>query len=313
MDLVCPKKRHRSAEPSWIFKIRLRKKCDFSLSALATGRASCCFSGVSAVTNISTYRFAELSGLKELREDLITNCKAWNLKGTILLSTEGINLFVAGAAESIDLLLEKLRAIPGLEGLEPKVSLSDTQPFNRMLVRLKKEIISFGVEAVRPANYTSPKLSAKELKRWLDEGRPVTLLDTRNDYEVQLGTFKNAIIPNINTFREFPAAVRKLPDELKDQPVVMFCTGGIRCEKAGPFMELEGFNNIYQLDGGILKYFEECGGDHYDGECFVFDQRVGVDPGLRESDYAVCFACQAPLDTTDQEDSRYVHGVSCPR
>ncbi|MEO7100351.1 MAG: sulfurtransferase [Luteolibacter sp.] len=267
---------------------------------------------MTAVTNISTYRFAELNGLKELREDLITNCKAWELKGTILLSTEGINLFVAGAAESIDLLLEKLRAIPGLEGLEPKVSLSETQPFNRMLVRLKKEIISFGVEAVRPANYTSPKLAARELKRWLDEGRPVTLLDTRNDYEVQLGTFKNAIIPNINTFREFPAAVRKLPDELKDQPVVMFCTGGIRCEKAGPFMELEGFNNIYQLDGGILKYFEECGGDHYDGECFVFDQRVGVDPGLRESDYAVCFACQAPLDSTDQEDPRYVHGVSCP-
>jgi len=281
-------------------------------NALSSPQASCCFSGVFSVTNISTYRFAELSGLKELREDLITSCKVWELKGTILLSTEGINLFVAGAADSINLLLEKLRAIPGLEGLEPKVSLSDSQPFNRMLVRLKKEIISFGVEAVRPANYTSPKLPAKELKRWLDEGRPVTLLDTRNDYEVQLGTFKNAIIPHINTFREFPDAVRKLPDELKDQPVVMFCTGGIRCEKAGPFMELEGFNNIYQLEGGILKYFEECGGDHYDGECFVFDQRVGVDPGLRESDYAVCFACQAPLDTKDQEDPRYVHGTSCP-
>ncbi len=281
-------------------------------NALSSLRASCCFSGVSAVTNISTYRFAELTGLKDLREDLITACKRWGLKGTILLSTEGINLFVAGAAESIDLLLEKLRSIPGLEGLEPKVSISETQPFNRMLVRLKKEIISFGVEAVRPANYTSPKLGAKELKRWLDEGRPVTLLDTRNDYEVKLGTFKGAIIPHINTFREFPDVVRKLPEALKDQPVVMFCTGGIRCEKAGPFMELEGFNQIYQLDGGILKYFEECGGAHYDGECFVFDQRVGVDPGLRESDYAVCFACQAPLDTADQEDPRYVHGVSCP-
>lgn len=264
------------------------------------------------ITNISTYRFAELSGLKNLREELIADCKAWALKGTILLSTEGINLFVAGAAESIDRLLEKLRAIPGLEDLQPKVSLSETQPFNRMLVRLKKEIISFGVEAVRPANYTSPKLSAKELKSWLDEGKPVTLLDTRNDYEVKLGTFKNAIIPHINTFREFPDAVRKLPDELKHQPVVMFCTGGIRCEKAGPFMELEGFEQIYQLDGGILKYFEECGGDHYDGECFVFDQRVGLDPGLRETSSAICFACQAPLDLNDQEDPRYVEGVSCP-
>ncbi|RYD48770.1 MAG: pseudouridine synthase, partial [Verrucomicrobiaceae bacterium] len=151
-----------------------------------------------------------------------------------------------------------------------------------------------------------------ELKKWLDEGRPVTLLDTRNDYEVKLGTFKGAIIPNINTFREFPAAVRELPAELKDQPVVMFCTGGIRCEKAGPFMEQEGFNNIYQLDGGILKYFEECGGDHYDGECFVFDQRVGVDPGLNESDHAICYACQAPLTKADQDDPRHVVGVSCP-
>ncbi len=267
---------------------------------------------MSAVTNISTYRFAALTGLKDLREELTAFCKAWNLKGTILLSTEGINLFVAGEADAIDLLLNKLRQIPGLEALEPKVSISDKQPFNRMLVRVKKEIISFGMESIRPADYTSPKIAAAELKRWLDEGRPVTLLDTRNDYEVQLGTFKGALIPHINTFREFPDAVRKLPPALKDQPVVMFCTGGIRCEKAGPFMEQEGFKNIYQLDGGILKYFEECGGDHYDGECFVFDQRVGVDPGLRESNFAVCFACQAPLDTADQEDPRHVEGVSCP-
>jgi UPF0176 protein len=267
---------------------------------------------VSAVTNISTYRFAPLTGLKPLREELQASCKAWGLKGTILLSTEGVNLFVAGAAESINLLLEKLRAVPGLEDLTPKVSLSETQPFNRMLVRLKKEIISFGVDAVRPADYTSPKIAPKELKRWLDAGKPVTLLDTRNDYEVKLGTFKGAIDPDIKTFRGFPDAVRKLPAELRDQPVVMFCTGGIRCEKAGPFMEMEGFRQIYQLDGGILNYFEECGGDHYDGDCFVFDQRVGVDPALCESDHAVCFACLAPLDRTDQEDPRYVQGKSCP-
>jgi UPF0176 protein len=267
---------------------------------------------VSSVTNISSYCFAELSDLKDLRESLIAACKSWNLKGTILLSTEGINLFVAGEAASIDLLMERLHAVKGLENLTPKVSISDKQPFNRMLVRIKKEIISFGMESIRPANYTSPKLAATELKKWLDEGRSITLLDTRNDYEVKLGTFKGAIIPQINTFREFPAAVRNLPESLKEQPVVMFCTGGIRCEKAGPFMENEGFRNIYQLDGGILKYFEECGGDHYEGECFVFDQRVGVDPGLRESDFAVCFACQAPLDAADQEDPRHVEGVSCP-
>ena len=267
---------------------------------------------MSAVTNISTYRFAALADLKELREELISFCKARELKGTILLSSEGINLFVAGLAEDIESLLEKLRTVPGLEGLEPKVSISDKQPFNRMLVRIKREIISFGMESIRPANYTSPKIAATDLKCWLDEGRPITLLDTRNDYEVKLGTFKGALIPNINTFREFPDAVRKLPEALKDQPVVMFCTGGIRCEKAGPFMEQEGFREIYQLDGGILKYFEECGGDHYEGECFVFDQRVGVDPGLQESGYAICFACQAPLTEADQQDPRHVEGVSCP-
>ncbi|MBX3741876.1 MAG: sulfurtransferase [Akkermansiaceae bacterium] len=267
---------------------------------------------MSAVTNIAAYRFAPLSGLKELRERLIADCKAWGLKGTILLSTEGINLFVAGAGDSIERLMGLLRTVPGLETLEPKVSESDTQPFNRMLVRIKKEIISFGFESIRPAEYTSRKIAAKELKQWLDEGKPVTLLDTRNDYEVKLGTFRNAIIPHIDTFRQFPDAVRKLPEELKGQPVVMFCTGGIRCEKAGPFMEMEGYNDIYQLDGGILKYFEEVGGDHYDGECFVFDQRVGVDPALKETDTAVCYACQAPLDAAEQEDPRHVPGVSCP-
>jgi RluA family pseudouridine synthase len=253
-----------------------------------------------------------MSGLKELRAELLALCEAARLKGTILLSTEGVNLFVAGSAEGIGLLLEKLRSIPGLEKLEPKVSLSETQPFNRMLVRIKREIISFGMEDIRTDEHTSPKLPAAELKRWLDEGRPVTLLDTRNDYEVKLGTFKGALIPHIDTFRQFPDAVRKLPAELKNQPVVMFCTGGIRCEKAGPFMEREGFKDVHQLDGGILKYFEECGGAHYEGECFVFDQRVGVDPALRESDYAVCFACQAPLDAVDQQDPRHVEGVSCP-
>lgn len=264
------------------------------------------------VTNLAAYRFVELSGLKGLREELLALCKEAGLKGTILLSVEGINLFVAGAAEGISRLMARLRVIPGLGDFEGKVSESGDQPFRRMLVRIKREIISFGVEGVEPGKRTSPKLSPKELKRWLDEGRKVTLLDTRNDYEVKLGTFKGAVVPDIRTFREFPQAVRELPAAMKDETVVMFCTGGIRCEKAGPFMEMEGFRNIYQLDGGILKYFEECGGDHYDGECFVFDQRVGVDPALQETDTAVCYACQAPLNAEDQEDTRYVEGKTCP-
>jgi UPF0176 protein len=264
------------------------------------------------ILNIAAYQFLPLSDLKPLRARLQALCKTANLKGTILLSPEGINLFVAGATESIGELLAELRSWPGLQNLQPKVSETDHQPFRRMLVRLKKEIIAFGVEGIDPSKRTSPKLSAKELKLWLDEGRPVTLLDTRNDYEVKLGTFRNALTIGIDHFREFPEAVAKLPDELKERPIVMFCTGGIRCEKAGPFMEREGFKSIFQLEGGILKYFEECGGEHYDGECFVFDQRVGLDPSLHETQSSQCFRCQTPLSETDQQDARYVRGESCP-
>ncbi len=265
-----------------------------------------------AVTNIAAYKFAPLADLKPLRERLLAQCRAWNLKGTILLSAEGINLFVAGPRAEIDRLVAELRAIDGLAELAPKYSESDRQPFTRMLVRIKKEIIAFGVEGIDPARRTSPKLPAATLRQWLDEGRPLTLLDTRNDYEVKLGTFRGARTLAIDHFRQFPDAVAKLPAEMKAQPIVMFCTGGIRCEKAGPFMEHEGFANVFQLDGGILKYFEEVGGAHYDGECFVFDQRVGVDPALLETGAAQCFVCQSPLTAEEQADPRTVAHESCP-
>ena len=263
-------------------------------------------------TNISTYRFAPLTHLKPLRESLLEKCKGWGLKGTILLSTEGINMFVAGPREKIDLLMQEIWKIPGLEGLAPKYSESAHQPFTRMLVRIKKEIIAFGVEGIDPAKRTSPKLKAAELKKWLDEGRPLTLLDTRNDYEVKLGTFDKALPIGVDHFRDFPSAVAKLPEKMKDEPIVMFCTGGIRCEKAGPYMESVGFKHIFQLDGGILKYFEEVGGAHYQGDCFVFDQRVGVDPSLAETPDSQCFACLSPLKSEEQKDPRYVLGKSCP-
>ncbi len=264
------------------------------------------------VVNISAYQFVPLNNLPALRERLLGKCKACGLKGTILLSAEGINAFVAGSRDDIDSLLTELRAVPGLENFSPKISVSDKQPFNRMLVRIKKEIIAFGVPGIEPAKRTAPKLAPRELKRWLDEGRPLTLLDTRNDYEIKVGTFKNAVTLGIDHFRSFPTAIQQLPAEIKQQPVVMFCTGGIRCEKAGPYMEREGFEQVFQLDGGILKYFEECGGEHYSGDCFVFDKRVGVDPGLAESDNSLCFNCLEPLSVADQEDYRYVYGQSCP-
>ena len=262
--------------------------------------------------NIAAYKFAYLDDLKARRTRLLALCQEAALKGTILLSPEGVNLFVAGAEEGIGRLLAELRSWPGLAELTPKVSETDHQPFRRMLVRLKKEIIAFGVPGIDPAQRTSPKLAPQELKRWLDEGRPVTLLDTRNDYEVRLGTFRNALPIGVDHFRNFPEAVRRLPSELKEQPIVMFCTGGIRCEKAGPFMEREGFRHIFQLEGGILKYFEDCGGEHYDGQCFVFDQRVGLDAGLHETEATVCFQCQTPLTEADQKDPRHMPGRSCP-
>jgi len=264
------------------------------------------------IVNIAAYKFLPLTDLRSLRTRLQSLCKDASLKGTILLSHEGINLFVAGTAPGIAQLLAELRSWPGLEDLQPKRSETDHQPFRRMLVRLKKEIIAFGVEGIDPARRTSPKLPAKELKRWLDEGRPITLLDTRNDYEVKLGTFRNAVPIGIDHFRDFPQAVAQLPPELKKQPIVMFCTGGIRCEKAGPYMEREGFESVYQLDGGILKYFEDVGAEHYEGECFVFDQRVGLDPSRHETGSSQCFNCQSPLRPADQEHPHYVPGKSCP-
>jgi len=267
---------------------------------------------MTTATNIAAYHFVRLEGLKTLRSRLLALCREENLKGTILLSGEGINLFVAGGGEGIENLLAELRRIGGLEDLAVKFSESDHQPFTRMLVRIKKEIIAFGVEGIDPGQHTVPKVSAATLKQWIDEGRPLTLLDTRNDYEIKLGTFSGAKSLGLDHFRQFPQAAKKLPDDLKSGPVVMFCTGGIRCEKAGPYLETLGFENVFQLDGGILKYFEECGGAHYDGECFVFDQRVGVDPALSETETAQCHRCQVPLSVEDQNDPRYQPGTSCP-
>lgn len=266
------------------------------------------------VLNLSAYRFTPFAeeALLPLRDRLRALTKELGLRGTILLATEGINLFVAGPRRATDALLAELRAIPGLADLTPKESLSQEQPFNRMLVKVKKEIIAFGIPGIDPARAPAPRLEPATLKQWLDEGRPVALLDTRNDYEIRLGTFKNALIPHIDHFRDFPAALGQLPDELKTTPVVTFCTGGIRCEKAAPLLVREGFTEVYQLEGGILKYFETCGGAHYEGECFVFDRRVGVDPQLRETDSVLCFACQMPLTAAEQKDSRYVPDISCP-
>lgn len=264
------------------------------------------------VLNVAAYQFANLGDLPELRRELKELCVRINLKGTILLSEEGINLFIAGERDDIEALLGYLRRLPGLAELTVKESWTEQQPFRRMLVKIKREIIAFGIDTVRPAVHTSPKLPAATLRQWLSEGKAVTLLDTRNDYEIRLGTFRNAVDLGIRHFRHFPEAAARLPEATKQQPVVMFCTGGIRCEKAGPYMEQLGFREIYQLDGGILKYFEECGGEHYDGACFVFDQRVAVGPDLLPTGTATCFACQATLSAEEMQSPEYLVGESCP-
>ncbi|MDQ3117747.1 MAG: rhodanese-like domain-containing protein [Verrucomicrobiota bacterium] len=263
-------------------------------------------------TNLAAYKFASLGELPALQAELREMCTATGMRGTILLSPEGINLFVAAEPSACDRLLVRLRALPGLDNLTPKRSESDHQPFNRMLVKIKKEIIAFGIAGIDPGRRPAPRLAPRQLKQWLDEGRAVTLLDTRNDYEVKLGTFRGARTLGLDHFREFPAAVNILPAHLKEEPVVTFCTGGIRCEKAAPLLAQVGFTNVFQLDGGILNYFEECGGEHFEGDCFVFDKRVAVDASLRETGAALCFVCHAPLTTPEQADARYIESVSCP-
>lgn len=269
-------------------------------------------SSMQPVVNIAAYKFAQLGGLEKLRDRLRSCCKLAKLRGTIMLSPEGINMFLAGTREGIDELLSQVRGIEGLADIEVKESYSSVQPFSRMLVKLKREIIAFGIEGIEPGERTSPKLPAQELKRWLDEGRPVRLLDTRNDYEVDLGTFRGAERLNIQHFRDFPSASAELPEEAKHEPLVMFCTGGIRCEKAGPMLERLGFEQVYQLDGGILKYFEECGGAHYDGGCFVFDSRVVLGPDLKPTGSVLCYACQAVLTHEDIQSPQFRFAKSCP-
>lgn len=265
-----------------------------------------------SVLNVAAYKFVPLTGLVERRDRLRELCSDLHVRGTILLSEEGINLFLAGERAAVGEVLNALQTDTEIGPLEVKESFSDHQPFSRMLVKIKREIIAFGVPGIDPASAPAAKISARELKSWLDAGKPCQLLDVRNDYEVRLGTFANATAIGVDHFRHFPAAVDRLPEEMKTAPIVMFCTGGIRCEKAGPYMQRAGFHEVYQLDGGILKYFEECGEDHFHGECFVFDKRVALDGNLQETPTTICFACQHPLSAEEQQSSDYIVGQRCP-
>ena len=265
-----------------------------------------------AIVNIAGYRFVDLPDRDSLRQPMIDACASSQLRGTILLAHEGINFFLAGDEQGIEAFLSFLDEDVRFLDIPLKRSHTTYQPFNRMNVRLKKEIISIGMDEVKPAEFTGDTIAPTEFKQWLDEGKTVTVLDTRNDYEIRLGTFENAVDLDITSFRSFPAAIETLPEDIKDTPVVMFCTGGIRCEKASVVMLEAGFKDVRQLEGGILGYFEQVGGAHWNGDCFVFDHRVALTPELEESNAVQCFACRQPLTMEEQESPDYVVEVSCP-
>jgi UPF0176 protein len=238
-----------------------------------------------SVVNISCYKFVTLVDREALKADLAARCQALGLKGTVLLAPEGINVFLAGSRAAIDAIVGHLRADPRFADLRPKESLSAEAPFRKLRIRLKREIITMKMPLIRPEAGRAPSVAAATLKQWLDRGcddagRPVVMLDTRNDYEVEAGSFDRAVDYRIGVFSEFPARLAAHRDDYAGKTVVSFCTGGIRCEKAAIHMKAIGIEHVYQLEGGILKYFEEVGGAHYHGDCFVFDEREAVSADL---------------------------------
>ncbi len=238
------------------------------------------------ILNISSYKFISLEDLPSLQTAIRKVCVEAGLKGTVLLAKEGINLFLAGEEAAVRQVIEWLRKDPRFGDLRTKDSWSEEQPFQKMLVKIKGEIIRMNHPTIRPQEGRSPSVSAQKLREWLErgqdeEGRPILLLDTRNRFEVGYGTFKGAIDLGIQRFSELPQAMEPHIEEWKDKTIVSFCTGGIRCEKVGILMRELGLEHSYQLQGGILQYFEEAGDAHYEGGCFVFDEReaIGADLG----------------------------------
>ena len=259
------------------------------------------------------YKFVALDDFHELREPLLDECLAAGIRGTLLLAHEGLNGTIAGSREGIDRVLAYLKSDPRLVDLEHKESYDDHIPFYRMKVKLKKEIVTMGVAGVDPNERAGSYVEARDWNALISDPE-VVLIDTRNDYEVGIGTFKGAVDPQTTTFREFPAYVRANFDPHKHKKVAMFCTGGIRCEKASAFMLNEGFEEVYHLQGGILKYLEEVPEKEssWEGECFVFDNRVSVDHELEKGRYDQCHGCRHPITEQDKHSPYYEKGVCCP-
>lgn len=258
------------------------------------------------------YRFATVADPLALRDKLREASVRLGMRGTLIVAGEGINGTVAGRPAAVDELVALILAEPGFEGAEIKFSMAAEMPFHRMKVRLKREIVTMGIDGVTP-EMTAPHVPASDWNALISDPQTV-IVDTRNDYEVRLGTFANAINPGTTSFREFPAWLEANRDRLEGKRIAMFCTGGIRCEKATAHMRMAGFEDVHQLDGGILRYLEEVAPNEslWQGECFVFDERVAVGHGVAEGEAVLCRACRNPLTADDLASDLYIEGEACP-
>ena len=265
-----------------------------------------------SVVNIAGYKFEPLENPVDLVRMYQQKCDELKLKGTMLISKNGINFSLAGTQQATDTIITFLEEDNRFLNIPLKVTYSETQPFRRMKVRLKKEIISLGRKDINPRELTGERISPQDLKNLLDNKEDVLVLDTRNEYETRVGKFENAIDLNLDTFRDFPKAIESLPEEYKDKQIVMYCTGGIRCEKASAVMMKAGFADVKQLEGGVLDYFKETGGAYWEGDCFVFDERVALDTQLNETDYIYCYICREPLSAEEKASPDFKINEYCP-
>lgn len=268
---------------------------------------------MSQIAVCALYKFVTLNNFEALREPLRQIMLDHDVKGTLLLATEGINGTIAGPQQGVDAVLAWLKSDARLAELDYKISFTDKAPFYRTKVKLKKEIVTMGVEGIDPKRVVGTYVEAKDWNALISDPE-VVLIDTRNDYEYQVGTFEGAVNPNTTTFREFPEYVKDNLDPGQHKKVAMFCTGGIRCEKSTAYLKEQGFDEVYHLQGGILKYLEEVPEEEtlWKGECFVFDDRVTVNHQLEKGEYDQCHACRLPITEADKQSEFYQAGVSCP-
>ncbi|AGH81171.1 rhodanese-related sulfurtransferase [Psychromonas sp. CNPT3] len=266
------------------------------------------------ITVCALYKFVRLETFEALRAPLLQKMQSQDVRGTLLLAAEGINGTIAGPQKGIDAVLSFLSLYPNLEEISFKQSYHDENPFLRTKVKLKKEIVTLGVEGIDPNQVVGTYVKPKDWNALISDP-DVTLIDTRNDYEIEIGTFQNAVNPHTTTFREFPEYVKNNLDKNKHKKVAMYCTGGIRCEKSTAYLKEQGFSEVYHLEGGILKYLEEVKKEEsmWEGECFVFDARVSVDHDLKQGQCGQCYACRYPLTQDEMQSPHYVKGLSCHR